>query len=83
VYVYVHEIGTLRKIHTHFVIHLPPPLRREFESMIPAWLDSEPCRGFIEVKPVTNMEGLLGYLLRELTLRWRRNSGYCCRLGRG
>lgn len=32
--------------------------------MIPAWLDSKPCKGFIEAKPVTDMEGLLGYLLK-------------------
>jgi hypothetical protein len=64
VYVYVHEIGTLRKMHTHFIIHLPPPMRGEFESMIPGWLDSNPCKGFIEAKPVSDMEGLLGYLLK-------------------
>src|ERR1700722_13741189 len=58
VYVYVHEIGTLRTMPTHLVVHLPAPLREEFESIIPAWLDSNPGKGFIEVKPVSNIDGL-------------------------
>jgi hypothetical protein len=46
------------------MVHIPPPLRRDFEKMIPQWLDSISHEGLIEVKPVEDRDGLTEYFLK-------------------
>jgi hypothetical protein len=63
-YVYVHEVGTLGEGNTHLMIHVPESIRRQFQRMIPQWLDSQPRRGFIDVQPAYDAKRLAGYFLK-------------------
>jgi hypothetical protein len=63
-YLYVHEIGALGGLHTHVMIHMPRSLRKECERMMPQWLDSPACEGFIKAKPVEDRDGLTEYFLK-------------------
>jgi hypothetical protein len=63
-YVDVHEIGSLRGLHTHVMLHMPIRFRKEFERMIPQWIDSPSCDGLIEVKPVEDRDRLVDYFLK-------------------
>jgi hypothetical protein len=74
-YVYVHEIGALGKPNSHIMIHVPASFQREFERMIPQWLDSPSCEGFIEVKPVQYRNGLVEYFLKGTEVEAAKSLG--------
>jgi hypothetical protein len=65
-HVYVHEVGSLREINTHIMVHVPRSVRREFEKMIPQWLDSPACEGLVDVREVNDHDGLTGHFLKGM-----------------